>query len=436
MKNYKIFAVFLLLIFIFTSISPVYASDQIHEVNVVPPPPELTLEVSGAILMEPDSGEVLYSYNADELLYPASTTKIMTAYLCMKYGNPADWISIPQGIYSGIPSAASTANLKAGEEMYVYEILQCLMIVSANEAANAIAIYISGTVEDFITLMNEEAAALGCTNTHFVNTNGLHNEDHYTTPRDMSIIARAAMEYDTLVKICASREVTIRETNLSEERNLKTTNYLLTDTDYPSYGFNGAYGLKTGFTTPAGYCLVACAYRDEKKLLSVVFGADSREISGEKEIGSFTETARLLSWGFENFDEAVMYQDYLEQLPEPEPSPSPTPTPTPSPSPYPSPSPSPSPSCLPSPSPSLSPSLSPSPAPTSEPSPLPSADTSESENDSATEDKALSILNSAAITLGISAEALLLSVLGAAIVLLILVVLIFVRILKSSSKNQ
>lgn len=421
MKKYKFFTLAILVLLLFTWICPVFATDTLNESDSVPAPPELELDAYGAVLMNAYTGELLYTCNAQAQLYPASTTKIMTAYLTMKYGDPEEWITVPEGIYAGIPASASTANLKAGEEMTVYELLQCLMIVSANEAANALAIYISGSVEEFVTLMNEEAAALGCTNTHFVNTNGLHDEAHYTTAMDLALIAKAALEYDTLREICGTAKATIRETNLSEERTLKTTNYLLEGSDFPLYQYPGAFGFKTGFTTPAGCCLVAASYSTEHVLLSVVLGARKYQEGSETIVGSFIETAKLFDWGYENYDTALLYQDYLESLPieEPEPSPSPSPTPTATPTPTPTPSPTPTPTPTPSPSPEPSPSVTPE----SSPAPQPEAELT-------------TLLQAAAEALGISVEAFLVSVIVAAGVLLVLVIVIFIAILKRPPRRK
>lgn len=422
MKKYKIFAVFLLISILLSTLCPVFATDNLNESDQIPTPPALPLEAKGAILLDANTGDTLFTQNPDEILYPASTTKIMTAYLTMKYGNPDDYITIPEGIYEGIPAGASSADLKAGEEMYVYEILQCLMIVSANEAANALACYISGSVTDFVSLMNEEATALGCENTHFVNANGLHDENHYTTARDLSKIALAAMEYDRLTEICASTSAVIPATNVSEERTLSTTNYLLSGSDFPAYGYSGAYGLKTGFTTPAGYCLVSCAYWEGMNLLSVVLGASKSETDLETPVGSFTESRKLLDWGFYNYETALTYQKYLETEPEPEPSPSPTPTPTPSPSPSPPPSPTPSPT--------------PTPTPTATPTPVPSQAPVPSPSSTAKAASPETLIRSAADTLGVSAQVLLFSVIGIALFLLIVVIIVFIRILKTPPKMK
>lgn len=428
MRKYKFFSGILLCIFTYFLVFPAFATDSLHESDSVPAPPPHVVEAYGAILLDAENGEVLFAQNADAHLYPASTTKLMTAYLTLKYGDPWAWITVPDGIYIGIGEGASTANLKSGEEMYVYELLQCLMIVSANEAANALAIYISGSVENFVTLMNEEAAALGCTNTHFVNTHGMHDEDHYTTARDLSKIALAAMKYDTLLEITSMSEATIRETNLSEERKLQNTNYLLPNNIFPDYGFDGTFGLKTGYTSPAGACLVAANYRGERILLSVVLGAERTVTDTETITESFPQTKALMEWGYNNYDVALVYQDYLETLPEPTPEPSPEPSPDPTPEP--TPDPTPTPAASPSPSPSVEPS--PSSVPTEEPVPVLPSPTPEPNQDAMTTE---TMLSAVANTFGISVEVLLLSVIGLASLLLILMIVIFVRMLRSGRRK-
>lgn len=428
MTKNKFFSIMVLMALILSLITPVFATESIYESDSVPEPAPLTLDAGAGVLMDADSGQLLFTQNAQEIMYPASTTKIMTALLTMKYCDPSAWVTLPEGIYQGIPDGASSAELKAGEEMTIYELLQCLMIVSANEAANALAIHISGSIEDFVALMNQEALDLGCVNTHFVNANGLHDENHYTTASDLARIAQAAMAYDTIVEICSSVTATIRETNLSEERTLKTTNYLLEGSDYPLYQYSGAFGMKTGFTTPAGCCLVSTAYVGEHTFLAVVLGAKKYEQDGENITGSFVETAKLLDWGIENYDTALVYQEFLATQPVETPSPSPSVTPTPTPSP--TATPTPEPTQIPEPTPSPSPSSAPEPTPehTVVPSPEPAPEQE-------TTAQIPPVITQVSETLGVSVETLLLAVIAAAFVLLLVVVVVFVRIIKHSGKE-
>ena len=139
MRKNKFLSSFLLVILLYVWVIPCFAADSLVETDSVPAPPGLELQAKGAILMDADTGEVLYRQNDLDALYPASTTKIMTCYLALQYLDVNAYVTVPEGIYNGISAGASTANLKTGEELTVYQLLQCLMIVSANEAANAVA---------------------------------------------------------------------------------------------------------------------------------------------------------------------------------------------------------------------------------------------------------------------------------------------------------
>ena len=411
MRKYKFLSSFLLVILLYAWVIPCFATDSLVETDSVPAPPELGLQAKGAILMDADTGEVLYRQNDLDTLYPASTTKIMTCYLALQYLDVNAYVTIPDGIQQGITDGASTANLKVGEELTVYSLLQCLMIVSANEAANAVAILVSGSIPEFVDLMNQEAAALGCSNTHFANTNGLHDENHYTCARDLAIITRAALAYDNFLSICGTAQAEIPATNLSDARTLDTTNYLLPGSTHSEYAYEGAYGIKTGFTTPAGYCLVAGAYWEGMNLISVVLGAEKeKSADGTERLGSFTQSRELLNWGFYNYDAALAYQAYLDALPEetPEPSPESTPESTHEPTPTPTAEPTPTPM--------------PTPTPTPEPTPVPSPTPSP--------DAAATLINGAAGHLGISAETMLLAVIALSVLLLVVVIVILVCILK------
>lgn len=326
MKKNKILSSFLLVILLYVWVCPAFAADSSADGSGLGAPPELTLDVKAAYLMDLDTGETLFELNDEDAMYPASTTKIMTCYLALKNLNPDDTITIPEGIMEGVTEGASTAYLQAGEQMTVYELLECLMIVSANEAANAVAILVSGSIADFVNLMNQEAESLGCTGTHFANTNGLHDENHYTTAADMAKIAAAAMESDTFRSICSTAQVTIPATNLSGERTLSTTNYMLPGSANPGYAYEGTIGIKTGFTTPAGCCLVAACTKDGRTLLSVVFGAQKTyDENGVEQVGSFPQTQALMDWGFINYETITAYQAALNAPPEESPAPTASP---------------------------------------------------------------------------------------------------------------
>lgn len=275
-------------------ITPAMAANTVIEEDM-PVAEPISVTAYAAILMDMDTGKVLFEKDADELNHPASTTKVMTAYLCLKYGNINDTVTVSQDAFSNLSTQASTGGLKVGEEMSVHRLLQCLLVVSASEAANVVGEYISGSHQEFVNLMNEEAAALGCENTNFANCHGLPNFDHMTTARDLAIIARAAMEYEEFREIVGTAETVMEATNKNAAQTIISTNGILPGSSYPSYQYEYAIGIKTGHTSFAGYCLIAAAEKDGHTLLSVILGTGSRT-------SSFRQTVNLFEWGFENYD--------------------------------------------------------------------------------------------------------------------------------------
>lgn len=292
--NRSVRSLLLLLCYLICLCTPALAAGTIHE-DDAPVADDVSANAWAAILLDMDTNQVLYEKDADELNYPASTTKIMTAYLCLKYGDPDDTVTVTSHAFSDLSAAASTGGLKVGETMTVHRLLQALLVVSASEAANVVGDYISGTHEEFVDLMNEEAEALGCTGTHFANCHGLPNSDHYTTARDLAKIAQAAMEYKEFRDIVGSATVTMEATNYSSEQTIVSTNGILPGSKYPEYNYPYAIGIKTGHTSVAGYCLVSAADKDGTRLLCVVMGTSGR-------LTSFAETIKLFDWGYDNYD--------------------------------------------------------------------------------------------------------------------------------------
>lgn len=262
---------------------------------------------TAALLVDADYDMVLYELNAHEKRYPASITKVMTALLTLEAvdrGELAltDMITAPEGIYNGLSADSSTANIKSGEVMSLKDLLYCLLLPSANEACNVLAYAVSGSVEDFVALMNQRAAELGMTDTHFTNAHGLHDENHYTTAWDIWLMAREAMKHDTFREIVATTEYTVPATNISEERLFYNTNGLITAKKYSGYIYQPAIGIKTGSTGEAGLCLVSAAEQDGRTLYCVVLGAElAHQPDNSYKRMNFVESSRLLKWGFDNF---------------------------------------------------------------------------------------------------------------------------------------
>jgi len=268
--------------------------------------PELT--AGAALLMDAANDELLYEKNANKRMYPASLTKVMTALLVLEEVD-AGRLSLDQIVTAsntftaGLTANGSTQDIKPGEQMTLRDLLYCLLVASANEAANILAETVDGTVPTFVERMNRRAQELGCADTHFANPHGLHNDDHYITAHDIYLIARAAMEHDTFRQIVATRSYEIPATNMHKSRLFYSTNALLVTWYYrESYIYDKAIGIKTGTTDEGGYCLLSAAQDGEDYLISVVLNAPilTKE-GGGSDRRQFTESRELFKWGFSNF---------------------------------------------------------------------------------------------------------------------------------------
>ena len=220
---------------------------------------ELNLAASGAIALDALSGDLVYSKNADNRYYPASTTKIMTALIVIESGSLQHEVEITK---SDTQVGESSLDLVQGEKFSREQMLYGLMLKSANDVAHALGRDNAGSIEEFAQKMNSRARELGCFSTHFMNPHGLHHSDHYTSPRDLAMIARAAIQQPLFRKIVSTREASWNS-SVSGERTLWNHNHLLKL-------FPGCCGIKTGYTSPAQQVLVSAAVRDGKEAIAVV----------------------------------------------------------------------------------------------------------------------------------------------------------------------
>ena len=258
---------------------------------------EEQLVASSAILIEAESGEVVFEKNADQVMFPASTTKILTVLLGLTIGktnNMLDEIITVSGDAVNIPDDSSTIPLAAGETIRFEDLLYATMVRSGNEGANAIAEAISGSIPDFVDLMNQPAQFFGCTSTHFANPHGLHDENHYTTARDMAIIAREAMNNSTFRQIAATTSYALPKSNEHSARTVNNNkNALMVQGENNQYYYGYANGIKTGSHSQAGDCYVGSASKNGVNLISVVFFSSST--------GRWTDTKRLMEYGFSQY---------------------------------------------------------------------------------------------------------------------------------------
>ena len=287
MKNKKkIFVLIVLIILLILNFSFVYATDS----NVQP---SLVSEV--AILMDNKTNKILFSKNENKKMYPASTTKIMTAILTIENSILSENVTASYDAVSSIPDGYSTANIQVNETLTVEQLLQLLLVHSANDVANILAEHVGGSIDSFVTMMNTKAHDLNLTGSHFTNTFGMHDENHYTTAFDLARLMQYCMKNDTFRKIAGSASCSIPATNKYGVRSYNSTNVLIIPKNKNYYQYVTAG--KTGFTTQAGDCLVSCSYKDNLELICVILGG--KTINGNST--RFSESRELYEYGYKNY---------------------------------------------------------------------------------------------------------------------------------------
>lgn len=312
MKRFSSLLIALILIISFAN--PILASPDNNsvDINVVSNTLDdsIQLEAKAAILMGLENGEILFSKDANKKLYPASTTKILTALIALENGDLDEIVTVGNEAYL-CPYDSSKAGLDVGEKISLENLLYGLMLPSGNDAAYTIAVHIGRKVKGdpslpiddalkiFLDLMNKRSRELGATNSHFVTPDGYHDDDHYTTAYDMALISAEAMKHDVFRKIVSTRMFTIPDWSSlhdpdveDETRYWRNSNALIHPND-PFY-YAHATGIKTGYTSKAMHCLVTSASRDGMELLTVVLGSSKN--------GKWTDSAALLDYGFDNFE--------------------------------------------------------------------------------------------------------------------------------------
>jgi len=273
-------AVTLCLTMLSSSMSHAYASDEKSAQQAQLAPTAIT--ATGAVLVDMQSGQVLYEQNKDARLYPASITKIMTAMLALEHARLTESVTTSQRAFE---QEGNRVYLEVGEVQPMEQMLYGLMLNSGNDAAVAIAEHIAGSVESFAQMMNDRARSLGAANTQFVTPNGLHDDNHYTTPYDMSKIAREAMKNPTFRTIVTTKR--LPWDGLKWKSELHNINRMLWD-------YAGSTGVKTGFTDQAQQTIVVTAARNGREVMAVLMGVQNRQLVRE-------ESTKLLDYGLHAF---------------------------------------------------------------------------------------------------------------------------------------
>lgn len=259
-------------------------------------PPNVTAR--NVIMINTNTGAVVYEKDPDEQIYPASLTKLVTLLVAQDMiTDYSEQITVSKACYDDLVIGSSNINLQDGETISLDDLMYAVAISSANEAANAIALHLCESVPAFVEKMNAKAKELGAENTHFVNTHGLHDEQHYTTARDMSAIAKAAFKNGTILKYLSTSVHVINPTNKTlAKRTLVTTNSLIRQNSGIYYKYCKAG--KTGTTTAAGYNLVSVAEKGDTEFILIAMNVEKKS-GGTNTV--FSDSKELYNWGFENY---------------------------------------------------------------------------------------------------------------------------------------
>lgn len=251
-------------------------------------------EGEAAIVMEEETGTILYEKDADVQHYPASITKIMTTMLAIENSAPDDIVTYSENAVFGIDRGSSSIARDVGEQMTMEQCWYAMMLESCNSTCIAVAEHVAGSVDAFVKMMNDRAAQLGCTGTHFVNPNGLPNDDHYTTARDMAIIAREAFKNEQFRKVTGTKSTSIPPTNKHDVPTpLNNHHAMLNYYKTSRYLYDYCVGGKTGYTTAANNTLVTYATKDGMTLVCVIMNADGKN--------HYIDTTNLFNYCFDNF---------------------------------------------------------------------------------------------------------------------------------------
>ncbi len=287
MKKNQWFCGVLAALLLFIGMPPVFAAENAPETVA-----------QNVLVVSMDTGATIYDKKADERIYPASTTKLMTMAVAVDMIDDlqATITFDKAACYSDLVIGSSNMGLKDGEVVRIEDLFYGLAICSANEAANALAIHLCGSISAFVDKMNEKAAEWGMTQTHFVNAHGLPNENHYTTARDMSIVAKRVFTDERLLPFVSQSSYTLPATNKNAERTIITTNQLLrmnAGNNYYKYAIAG----KTGSTTAAGYNLISCAKYGGMEYLCLTMNASYTNPGNPV----FADSIALYKWAFKNY---------------------------------------------------------------------------------------------------------------------------------------
>ena len=307
MTRHKFLTVLLLLCLLLTGISP-----SAHAVD----PPHLQ-SADAVLVVDMKTDTILYELNKDTFHSIASLTKIMTCLLAVEAVERGqvkleDKVEAQADCLQGLDVSSSNAGITPGEIMSYQDLIYCALVHSANDACNVLGTYIAGSIGAFVNMMNNRADEIGCTTTHFVDTNGMLNrtEGHYSCPYDLYLITKEAMTHPLFEQVCGTADYTVSDTNYRPSWDIHNSNALLSPNGLygEGYLYDGVVGVKTGFTKPAGYCLVSVCQRSGSRIMVRVLGCNgplTYTFAGEYQ--NFMDSATLYDWAFKNYTNKTMF---------------------------------------------------------------------------------------------------------------------------------
>lgn len=290
----------LLLLWVLGCLVPFLASSLLAVETTIAPEGSPTLYCDHDIIVDAQSGAMLYGKNETEKLYPASTTKILTAILTLEHLDLDMPVTVTQKMVNDIPIGSSVMGVKAGEIFTVEQLLYGLLLPSGNDAAIVLAEAVSKDIDTFVALMNTKAKELGCSNTHFTNPHGFHDDNHYTTAADMAKIFQYCLKNDTFKEMISAKSFPLPSTNKTEEtRTLYNTNRM-TDKNYPTMYYPYIMGGKTGYTIEARGTFIGYAKKDDKTVIVGCFNGSQKLLNSE---ARFLDAKALCEYVFDNFQD-------------------------------------------------------------------------------------------------------------------------------------
>ena len=281
MKMKKLFVILFLTILIILNCNFVLATNETTN--------QLSISAESAFLIDNNTNKVLYNKNENQKMYPASTTKILTAIIVLENCNLNDTATASYNAVMSIPEGYSVANIQIDEQFTIEQLLELLLVHSANDAANVLAEHVGGSIDSFVAMMNTKVNELGLSNSHFTNAYGKHDDNHYTTAHDLAYIMKYCLKNETFRKIAGQASCAIPATNKYGTRTYNSTNELLIPGS--SYYYKYLTAGKTGYTSQAKECLVSSSYQNDLELICVTLGSNNR----------FSDTRKIYEYGYSNY---------------------------------------------------------------------------------------------------------------------------------------